>query len=355
MVNNHYRWDFIGLSTDDKPTSETSEKVVNGSTFYCSDTSKLYVYCDGTWYERKALGGGGGGGTSDFDELDNRPKYNGTTMTGETNIPEVPTVNDATLTITQNGSTAGTFTANDADDTTIALTDTTYSNFTGTDGTSAGTAGLVPAPATTDADKFLKSDGTWDTAGGGSVTPVQTPGDSTTDVMSQNATTSMVFGDPTTRYNVRIGTTIQAGDSAVAIGRVANGSYPNTVAIGYGSASAGNDAISVGHSAGANSTSAICIGNNSSAGNRAIAIGGSTSASGKGAIALGYGALAQTAGQISVGTSNPQYGYNNSAYRLISGVHDGQTDHDAVTVGQVNAVIDAINTALSTNIPHIGA
>ena len=170
MVNNHYRWDFIGLSTDEKPTSETSEKVVNGSTFYCSDTSKLYVYCDGTWYERKALGGGGGGGgggTSDFDELDNRPKYDNATMTGSTNIPKVPTVNDATLTITQNGTTVGTFTSNDADDTTIAVTDTTYSNFTGTDGSSAGAAGLVPAPATTDAGKFLKADGTWATAGSG--------------------------------------------------------------------------------------------------------------------------------------------------------------------------------------------
>lgn len=170
MVNNHYRWDFIGLSTDDKPTSETSEKVVNGSTFYCSDTSKLYVYCDGTWYERKSLGGGGGGGTSDFDELDNRPKYDNATMTSSTNIPKVPTVNDATLTITQNGVNAGTFTSNDADDTTIALTDTIYSNFTGTDGSSAGSAGLVPAPATSDAGKFLKADGTWATAGGGGTT-----------------------------------------------------------------------------------------------------------------------------------------------------------------------------------------
>lgn len=32
-----------------------------------------------------------GGGTSDFDELSNRPKYNGTTMTHSTNIPQVPT------------------------------------------------------------------------------------------------------------------------------------------------------------------------------------------------------------------------------------------------------------------------
>lgn len=40
-----------------------------------------------------------------------------------------------------------------------------YSDFVGTDGTTAGTAGLVPAPATTDAGKFLKADGTWDDAG----------------------------------------------------------------------------------------------------------------------------------------------------------------------------------------------
>jgi hypothetical protein len=37
--------------------------------------------------------------------------------------------------------------------------------FTGTDGVNAGAAGLVPAPATTDAGKFLKSDGTWAEAG----------------------------------------------------------------------------------------------------------------------------------------------------------------------------------------------
>ena len=61
MVAQHYRWDFIGLSTDTKPTPETSEKVVDGSTFYCSDNSKLYVFCGSNWYERKPLGGGGGG------------------------------------------------------------------------------------------------------------------------------------------------------------------------------------------------------------------------------------------------------------------------------------------------------
>ena len=37
----------------------------------------------------------------------------------------------------------------------------TYSNFTGTDGTAAGTAGLVPPPTTSDKNKVLKGDGTW--------------------------------------------------------------------------------------------------------------------------------------------------------------------------------------------------
>lgn len=53
------RWDFIGLSTDTKPTASTSEDVTNGSTFYCSDTSKLYIWYKDRWYEKADSGGGG--------------------------------------------------------------------------------------------------------------------------------------------------------------------------------------------------------------------------------------------------------------------------------------------------------
>lgn len=49
----------------------------------------------------------------------------------------------------------------------ISATDTTYSDFTGTDGNTGGTHGLVPAPTTSDTDKYLKSDGTWATVQGG--------------------------------------------------------------------------------------------------------------------------------------------------------------------------------------------
>lgn len=45
-----YQWDFIGLSSESKPT--TGEYVTNGSTFYEADTSKLYIYYGGTWYEK---------------------------------------------------------------------------------------------------------------------------------------------------------------------------------------------------------------------------------------------------------------------------------------------------------------
>lgn len=90
-----------------------------------------------------AENGGGGGGTSNFNQLTNRPKYNNADMTGSTNIPEVKT----------------------------------YTDFVGTDGTATGTAGLVPAPATTDAGKFLKADGTWATAGGDSAIHTLTAAD----------------------------------------------------------------------------------------------------------------------------------------------------------------------------------
>jgi hypothetical protein len=46
------RYDFIGLSSDTKPTPATSTKVVDGSTFYEADTSKLYFWVNDQWYEK---------------------------------------------------------------------------------------------------------------------------------------------------------------------------------------------------------------------------------------------------------------------------------------------------------------
>ena len=357
MVNNHYRWDFIGLSTDEKPTPETSEKVVNGSTFYCSDTSKLYVFCDGTWYERKPLGGGGGGGGS------YTAGYGIDITSDEISVDDQVIATKQDLSGKQDTLTAGSNIT--ISDDTISATDTTYSAFTGTDGTTAGAAGLVPAPATTDANKFLKSDGTWDTAGGGSsVNVVQTTGTSTTDVMSQNATTGLVYADPGTNTKIKIGdhASDTEGANGIEIGHYAKATGSKAIAIGGGDGSwasaqaTGEEGIAVGGNAIANTWHAIAIGSgaNVTTGLAGVAIGSGASAKNN-SIAIGTNANATVQGQFDISAGVNNEGYDHTNYRLITGVHDGQSAHDAVTVGQVNAVIDAINTALSTNIPHIGA
>lgn len=58
VTSNHYRWDFVGLSTDSKPTPETSQKVCNGSTFYEADTSAFYIYYNDQWYLKRLAGTG---------------------------------------------------------------------------------------------------------------------------------------------------------------------------------------------------------------------------------------------------------------------------------------------------------
>ena len=400
MVNQqHYRWDFIGLSTDTKPTPETSEKVVDGSTFYCSDNSKLYVFCKDTWYEKTVSGGGG---TSDFDQLSNRPKYNGVTMTSETDIPEVIDVNEY---IIQNAGTPTTSTEGTVgqllEDTTngklyicTAVTpgtdpdpDTyTWSEVGAGGGGTAGSQRLLTTDdynwnsVNSSATGTLNCVGIWlldpgqyyielntslawsmiykggsrdayvgtfivgsvnngtrtilflNSTGGASLfytaydgtlskyinlTPATTTGTSDTQAMSQNATTSMVYADPGTKQKVKIG--------ADAISNGAIG-----VAIGFDSAVQSNASggVAIGGNAKVTATSAK---------NNQIAIGQGSQCSGDNAVALGGYANATQQGQFDISTgSQTTSGYNSSNYRLISGVYDGQSNHDAATYGQLN-------------------
>lgn len=216
-----------------------------------------------------------------------------------------------------------------------------YTDFVGTDGTTAGTNGLVPAPATTDAGKFLKADGTWDDAGsavnvvqttGTSITDVmsqkavtdalatagptvvQTTGTSTTDVMSQNATSRMVFADPTTKFAVQIGNGASADlNAGVAIGSNATSSKSHAIAI-KGTAS-GLNGVAIGNNASAPTAGSIAIGPYS---------GGNSIAA---------------AGVMHIGSSNTNLGYNNSKYRLLTGLYDPQSAHDAATKGYVDTAV----------------
>lgn len=296
---------------------------------------------------------------------------------------------------------------------TISATDTTYSDFTGTDGVDPGTAGLVPAPETTDADKFLKSDGTWAEAGGGGVTPVQTPGTSTTDVMSQDATTKLIYPDyantpdkvaigsggnlaalqvgavaigknprATNTDSIAIGTSALAqGQQAVAIGNASGANNMGATAVGRGAKANANDAVAVGFNAGASVNYAVAIGMNSAAnGVGGVAIGSSANAafggvgvgqnininnstygvavgygSGtanntNGAVALGAYSNATRTGEVNVGSSQTAEGFNNTNYRLISGVHDGQDPHDAATVAQGNTLATSAPTTATVGV-----
>ena len=53
-IQQQTRWDFIGLSSETKPTA-TNAKVVDGSTFYEADTSKLFFWTKDRWYEKTSL------------------------------------------------------------------------------------------------------------------------------------------------------------------------------------------------------------------------------------------------------------------------------------------------------------
>ena len=303
MVDNHYRWDFIGLSTDEKPTPETSEKVANGSTFYCSDNSKLYVWYNTQWYEKVIEGGGGGTSYTAGDGIN--ISNNEISVDTDTIQPKL---------------TAGT-------------------------------------NITIDANNVISAEG------GGGATVVQTIGTSTTDVMSQKAVTDTLFHENNaTRIQIGRNASSTGGSyyPSVAIGSGARASGGDTVVIGGGSASGSHSialgdgqaynqgSIAIGYASEARGDGSISIGGYSGSGNEAYA-------NGKGSIAIGVGAQTTTAGEVNIGDRNGTHGYNTSNYRLLTGLYDGQSAHDAVTVEQVNATIDAINTALSTSIPHIGA
>ena len=210
-----------------------------------------------------------------------------------------------------NGAAVFSFTLVNGGQVSYTWTEVVMSDFVGTNGTAVGAHGLVPAPATTDAGKFLKADGTWDTAGGGGPTVVQTIGTSQTDVMSQNAVSSMIFADPNYGTMVNIGSYTNSGTACVVVGSSSSASYYG-VALGFNAQAPYNGDIALGAESGSN-----CI----------------------------------DAGIVDVGTGSSSFGYSgNSNYRLITGVHDAQGAHDAVTLGQLSSLVTLINTLLNTNI-----
>lgn len=219
---------------------------------------------------------------------------------------------------------------------TISATDTTYSAFVGTDGVDPGTAGLVPAPATTDAGKFLKADGTWDTAGGGGPTVVQTTGTSTTDVMSQKVSSEILYGEGAPSKKIALvnsSVNERISPSSGQYNRI--GDYSVLLAADWTNA-AGNWNVIIGGSNGGH------LGPSSPKLNLhgCVAIGYNAINDYNGSVSLGSFSQTSSVGEVNIGSSNTNFGYNNTNYRLISGVHDPVDTHDAATKNYVDANVN---------------
>lgn len=157
---------------------------------------------------------------------------------------------------------------------------------------------------------------------------VQTTGTSTSNVMSQNAATSMVFADAGTNQIVQIGS---GASSTGTLG----------VAIGGASNTSGNYGVSIGYNSGAK-LNGVAIGDGAKGGTslshaEAIAVGYDAQALARGSVALGANSATSSVGEMNIGSSDTTYGYNSTNYRLLSGVHDPVNAHDAATKGYVDA------------------
>lgn len=190
---------------------------------------------------------------------------------------------------------------------------------------------------------------TWTEVGaGGGPTVVQTIGTSTTDVMSQDAATKMVYKDANT-YSVCIGDSyITQGVTGEYTAISGSPSNSKAIAIGIGGyrAEAGQYAVSIGSSATARDRDSIAIGNHALCNNYGkssnVAIGEYARIYGGGieyAIALGAHSHPTQKGQMDISTleTTNTYGYNNSQYRLLTGLYDPQSAHDAATKGYVDS------------------
>lgn len=154
---------------------------------------------------------------------------------------------------------------------------------------------------------YVKPDGTYGSADKLLMgAKVQTSGDSSSSVMSQNAVTSMVFADPASKEQVQIGANADTrGSEGISIGKNASiGVFSGSVAIGRGS-----------------------------------------TVSSQYSVALGCRAAAGRKGEVNIGSgAYSAYGYNSTPYRVLGGVHDGQNNHDAATVAQGNTLSSSAPT-----------
>jgi len=319
------------------------------------------------------IDGGGGGGTTNYNQLSNKPQINSVTLQGNKSSADLGLAGLEGNTFTQtqkvNAAAYAGMKLQDGSDPTTVFTDFGKTGMYISDGDGVETlayknianktelAGkqdtLTAGENITIVDNVISA-----TGGGYGPTVVQDTGNSTTDVMSQDATTKMVFQDGNV-VRVKIGRNANThSEGSIAIGHNANAAGRDSVAIGYAGTyitqTSGDDAVAIGNGAKA-ATGAISIGCHSASDysvspNQVVRIGYKAHCTQPYSIALGSLSKAEYQGQMQIGLNNSSSstsGYNGSAYRLLSGLYDGQTAHDAATVGQAVGDTETYTVATS--------
>lgn len=182
--------------------------------------------------------------------------------------------------------------------------------------------------------------------GGETVNVVQSTGDSTTDVMSQKATTDMVYGDGDAKTNVRLGsgaTTYNTG--SISVGQKAS-SGSSGVAIGSNT-TAYNTGVAIGQGASTSTRdNVVIVGKQVStllrASDNSVYLGSNVRSANTYpySVALGNGATITRRGEVNISTGDDNTnGYDNTNYRILGGVHDPVEAQDAATKNYVDAAV----------------
>lgn len=131
----------------------TADFVEGAGKSYPAGTNVVIINTSGSTYKYDVLSGFVD--LSSYQQTSTAVTHTASTAVGSATNP---------VYIASNGvATATTYTLGKSVPSDAVFTDTTYSTFTGAQSSAAGTSGLVPAPASGETSKYLKSDGTWAT------------------------------------------------------------------------------------------------------------------------------------------------------------------------------------------------
>lgn len=158
------------------------------------------------------------------------------------------------------------------------------------------------------------------------------------------------FADPTTpdahaRYIHMLpysNTTKPASNSIILGSELTNSSASGGIGLGFNASVEASGVVNIGGAYGKGENSVI-IGRSASnqrSGTHNVLIGYSSiisEGSPDGTVGLGAYSRPTRTGEVNIGSTNTSFGFNNTNYRLVSGVHDPLDAHDVATKGYVDA------------------